>query len=106
MGVSWLDLAGFEADDLLGTLADRGEKAGMEVLIISGDQDSFQLVNSNITILQPVSRNGRTTIERYDPAAVYERFGVRPEQFVDLKAIMGDSQTIYRGQGNRDQSSD
>jgi DNA polymerase-1 len=91
MGVSWLDLAGFEADDLLGTLADRGEKAGMEVLIISGDQDSFQLVNSNITILQPVSRNGRTTIERYDPAAVYERFGVRPEQFVDLKAIMGDS---------------
>ena len=90
LGVTCLEMAGYEADDLLGTLADFGQKSGMDVLIISGDKDSFQLADHNVTILQPVSRNGKTETERCDPDAIIKRYQVRPNQFVDVKAIMGD----------------
>ena len=90
MGVSCIELPGFEADDLLGTLATAGSDAGMDVCIITGDKDSFQLADERVVILQPVTRNGKTETERYDLTAIRERYQVTPAQFIDLKAIMGD----------------
>jgi DNA polymerase I len=89
-GVRCVEYPGFEADDLIGTLAEAGKGSQMDVFIISGDKDSFQLASRGITILQPVTRGGRTETEKYDPAAIYSRYQVKPEQMVDLKAIMGD----------------
>lgn len=90
LGVNCMEMAGYEADDLLGTLAAIGRKADMTVWVVSGDKDSFQLADDGITILQPITRSGRTETERYDSAAILERFQVTPKQFIDLKAIMGD----------------
>ena len=90
MGVTCLEMSGYEADDLLGTLAATGKSAGLNVCIVSGDKDSFQLASEGVIILQPVSRSGKTETERYDSAAVLERYQVTPAQFIDLKAIMGD----------------
>jgi len=90
MGVSRVDLEGYEADDLIGTYARIGLENGYEVVILTGDKDSFQLIGDRITVVQPVTRNGRTENERYDREAVQSRYGISPEQFVDLKAIMGD----------------
>ncbi|NLC83686.1 MAG: hypothetical protein GX749_01220, partial [Ruminococcaceae bacterium] len=84
------DLEGFEADDLIGTYARLGAEQGYEVSILTGDKDSFQLVTDHVRIVQPVSRTGRTEIEYYDEIAVVERYGIKPEQFVDFKALMGD----------------
>ncbi len=90
MGVSRLEMPGYEADDLIGTLAHQGLQAGMQVTIVTGDKDSFQLAEPGVTILQPVTRSGKTETERYDAAAITDRYRIRPDQFVDLKAIMGD----------------
>ncbi len=90
MGISCLEMAGYEADDLLGTLAGLGRSSQMPVYIVTGDKDSFQLADAGVTILQPVTRAGKTENERYDEAAIRDRYQVSPAQFVDLKAIMGD----------------
>jgi len=90
MGISCLEMPGYEADDLLGTLSATGRDAGLDVCIVTGDKDSFQLADDRVIILQPVTRSGRTETERYDPAAIRERYQVTPAQFIDLKAIMGD----------------
>ena len=88
-GVACVELAGYEADDLIGTLAE--QHAGqMPVTVVSGDKDSFQLASSRVVILQPVTRGGKTETEIYDANAVRERYGIGPEQFIDLKALMGD----------------
>lgn len=90
MHIAWCDLKGYEADDLIGTYAAHGKREGYEVVILTGDKDSFQLIDENVTVVQPVTRGGRTEIERYDEAAVVARYGIKPSQFVDLKALMGD----------------
>ncbi len=90
MGIARLEKPGYEADDILGTLARLGSEAGYKVLIVSGDKDSFQLADQSVTIIQPVTRSGKSDTERYDPQSIRERFEIGPEQFVDLKAIMGD----------------
>ncbi len=90
MGIRRLEKAGFEADDILGTLARLGQNAGHEVHIVSGDKDVFQLVDDHITVIWPVTRQGQSELEIYDRDAVYRRYQLRPEQFVDFKAIMGD----------------
>ena len=68
-GVACVELSGFEADDIIGTLAVVGSKQ-MPVSVITGDKDSFQLASDRVTILQPVTRTGKTDIERYDPEAI------------------------------------
>ena len=79
--------AGYEADDVIGTLAKRGEKEGYQVFIITGDKDAFQLVNDRIKILQPHKEN-----LVYDAEKVRERFsGLGPEKIVDILALMGDA---------------
>lgn len=83
---------GYEADDVLGTLAEKiceeNKRQNFEVLIATGDLDTLQLVNDNVKVY--TSRKGLTDVTIYDRAAVKERYGITPEQFVDFKAIKGD----------------
>ncbi|HCP15707.1 MAG TPA: DNA polymerase I [Peptococcaceae bacterium] len=89
MGVPQLEKAGFEADDLIGTLARQGSEAGMQVLIITGDRDSFQLINPQTSVLY--TKRGITEIERYDEAHLKEVYDLEPWQMIELKGLMGDT---------------
>lgn len=80
----------FEADDILATLSVRGTEEGYRVLVVSGDRDSIQLVNDDVTLLYP-NTQGVSQLKRYDPAAVEERYGIRPEQYPDVAALVGES---------------
>ncbi len=77
---------GFEADDLLGTLAVQGAKAGVQVVVVTGDKDAFQLINDQVSVY----RNTKEGHEIFDEALLRERWNVRPNQVVDLMALMGD----------------
>lgn len=87
--VKHVQLAGYEADDIIATLARQGREAGMRVLICTGDRDAYQLVNSDVTVLYP--RKGVSDLARMDPAAVLEKYGVGPERYRDLAALVGES---------------
>jgi len=89
MNVTVLEKDGFEADDILATLARRGHEAGYRVLVCSGDRDAIQLVNDEVTLLYP-SVQGVSQLKHYDPAAVVERYGVPPEQYPDVAALVGE----------------
>lgn len=90
MGITVLDKEDFEADDILATLAARGEAAGWRVLVVSGDRDTIQLVNEKTTLLYPNSQ-GVSQLKRYDPAAVLERYGIEPHQYPDVAALVGET---------------
>ena len=83
------ELAGFEADDVIGTLAKEAEKQGHDVVIVSGDLDGLQLVNDHIKVL--TTRKGITDTVLYGPPEVEERYGLRPDQLIDFKALKGDA---------------
>lgn len=91
MGIVTVEAPGFEADDLLGTLARKAEGQGMEVTLLSGDRDLLQLASEHILIRIPKTSKGQTTVENYHGAEVLEKMGVTPEHITDLKALMGDS---------------
>ncbi|MDD2374453.1 MAG: DNA polymerase I [Eubacteriales bacterium] len=91
LGITRCELAGYEADDIIGTLAEKSAVQGLDVVIISGDKDSFQLVSDKITVFQPVTRGGKTDTQIVDPNYVLEKYHVTPDQLIDIKAIMGDS---------------
>ena len=91
MGVKIVEQAGLEADDLLGTISKRCESQGMDVAIISGDRDLLQLATEKIKIRIPKTKQGKTEVEDYFAADVKERYEVTPKEFIDLKALMGDS---------------
>ena len=80
----------YEADDVLATLATQGAEAGFKVLVVSGDRDTIQLVNDNVTLLYPSSQ-GVSQLKRYDVEAVMERYGIRPEQYPDVAALVGET---------------
>ncbi|GAA1159654.1 DNA polymerase I [Kribbella jejuensis] len=82
------EIDGWEADDIIATLATQADEQGFEVLISSGDRDSFQLVNENITVLYP--KRGVSEIARMDPAAIEEKYGVGPRLYPDLAALVGE----------------
>ncbi len=90
MNVARIELAGYEADDLLGTLSKQYEKEGFEVYILSGDKDSFQLVSDRVTVVMPEGRQAGGTAKLYDVEAVFERYQVTPRELIEVKAIMGD----------------
>src|ERR1035437_9231674 len=90
MKVARIELAGYEADDLIGTLARKGESSGFSVYILSGDKDDFQLIDQNTVVLMPANKAGKTSTEIYDADALMERYGLTSEEFLTLKAIMGD----------------
>ncbi|MGW9632310.1 DNA polymerase I [Agromyces sp. NPDC055520] len=90
MGVRTLEKEDFEADDILATLAARGREEGYRVLLVSGDRDTIQLVNDDVTLLYP-NTQGVSQLKRYDTEAVVERYGIRPEQYPDVAALVGES---------------
>lgn len=91
MNISTIEMAGYEADDLLGTLAKKGEREGYAVTIISGDKDMLQLASKGITIRIPKTKRGQTEVETYTEQDVLNTLQVTPLQFIDVKALMGDS---------------
>ena len=91
MGINIMSLEGYEADDLLGTVARRSEAKGMDVTILSGDRDLLQLATDKVLIRLPKTVRGKTTIENYHTAEVLEKYQVTPPQIIELKALMGDS---------------
>lgn len=88
LGITALAEPGFEADDIIATLATQGDAAGYRVLVVTGDRDALQLVNSDITVLYPIK--GVSTLTRYTPDAVVEKYGLTPEQYPDFAALRGD----------------
>lgn len=88
-GIKTIKMPGYEADDILATLASMGEKAGYEVLLVSGDRDAFQLITDNVFVLYP--RKGVSDIPRMDAAAVQEKYFVSPGQYSDLAALVGET---------------
>ncbi|MFF4228402.1 DNA polymerase I [Streptomyces sp. NPDC001820] len=79
---------GFEADDVIATLATQAEAAGFEVLIVTGDRDSFQLVSDHVTVLYPTK--GVSELTRFTPEKVFEKYGLSPQQYPDFAALRGD----------------
>ena len=84
-----LAVVGYEADDIIATLATSAAAVGAEVSILTGDRDSFQLVNEQITVLYPMK--GVRDLHRFTPSAIFEKYGVRPDQYADYAAIRGDA---------------
>lgn len=91
MNIQIVEKEGYEADDLLGTIAKRSEAEGLLVSIVSGDRDILQIATNNIRIRIPKTKKGVTEIENYNTAEVIELYGVTPLEFIDVKALMGDS---------------
>lgn len=91
MGIQICEKAGLEADDILGTLAKKSEKAGIAVSLVSGDRDLLQIASERIKIRIPKTKGAKTEIEDYYAEDVQERYGVSPLQFIELKALMGDT---------------
>ena len=87
-GIKHFEVEGFEADDIIATLAKAAELKGFDTLICTGDRDSFQLVNDKTTVLYP--KKGVTEMSRMTPAAVVEKYGLTPEQYPDFAALRGD----------------
>ena len=91
MGVKIIEKEGYEADDIIGTIAKRSEKEGLVVSAVSGDRDLLQLATEHIKIRIPKTKRTGTEIEDYNAADVKERYQVTPLQFIDVKALMGDT---------------
>lgn len=89
MGISVVEKPGYEADDILGTLAKHSGEA--VCTIATGDRDSLQLVSDSVNVLLASTKMGKPVTERYTSAAVFEKYGVEPEKLIDIKALMGDS---------------
>lgn len=95
----WLTLAGYtciecetyEADDILGTLSALCEKRGDECVIATGDRDSLQLISDSTRVLLAATKMGKPEIINYDKAALYEKYGLTPDEMIELKSLMGDS---------------
>lgn len=91
MGIPIVTKEGYEADDVLGTLARKAEVKGMTVTIFSGDRDLLQLATDQVQIRIPKTKGGKTTIENYFAKDVLEAYQLQPKQIIDLKGLMGDS---------------
>ena len=91
MNIDIIEKQGYEGDDILGTLAKYGEKQGLDVVILSGDRDTFQLASDHITIRIPRTKGGKTETEDYNRSKVLEEYGLEPEQLIEVKALQGDT---------------
>ncbi|MGI6403752.1 MAG: DNA polymerase I [Oscillospiraceae bacterium] len=91
LGYVVVEQEGYEADDLLGTLSKACEQSGATCVIATGDRDSFQLVGPNTTVRLAYTKGGRPVAEMVDEAYIWEKYGLKPAQLIDLKALMGDS---------------
>ena len=91
MKIPVVTMEGYEADDILGTLAKRCQNEGFDVAVLSGDRDLLQLADEHIKIRLPKTIKGKTEIENYYPQDVFDKYKVTPTEFIDLKALMGDT---------------
>ena len=96
LGYKIISLEGYEADDILGTVAEMC-KDGNECYIATGDRDSFQLIRDNVTVLLPHTKMGTTITETYTPQRIIAEYGVTPTQMIDIKALQGDSSDCIPG---------
>ena len=91
LNIPILEKEGFEADDILGTVAALNTKNGIPTYILTGDRDSFQLISDTATVVLPTTKMGKTEYTYYTPELLYEKYAIRPNQVPDVKALMGDS---------------
>ena len=91
MNIKIIEKEGYEGDDILGTLSKKAEEAGIDVTILSGDRDTFQLTSDKVTVRIPRTKMGKTENEDYDRKRVIEEYGIEPEQLIEVKGLMGDS---------------
>ena len=91
MNITIIEKEGYEADDVLGTLARIGEQQGLEVTILSGDRDTFQLATDKVTIRIPRTKAGKTEVDNFDRNKVLEIYGVEPKQLIEVKGLQGDT---------------
>ncbi len=95
LGIPYFEMNGFEADDCIGTLSIQATKEKIETIIVTGDRDMLQLVNQHVKVCVPVK--GLSETKTYDEKMVADEFGVKPTQWVDVKALKGDSSDNYPG---------
>ncbi len=91
MNIDIVEKEGFEGDDILGTLSKYGEKQGLEVIILSGDRDTFQLATDKVKIYIPRTKGGKTETEIYDKNTILEEYGLEPKQLIEVKGLQGDT---------------
>ena len=91
MNITVVEQEGYEADDILGTIAKESAAKGIDVSIVSGDRDLLQLADEHIKIRIPKTKKGVTEVEDYYPSDVFNLYGVTPHEFIDVKALMGDT---------------
>ena len=91
MNIDIVEMEGYEADDVLGTLSRYGENKGLQVTILSGDRDTFQLATDNVTIRIPRTKAGKTETEEYNREKIIETYGLEPKQLIDVKGLQGDT---------------
>lgn len=91
MNIDIVEKEGYEGDDILGTLSRYAEKQGLDVTILSGDRDTFQLATNKVTIRIPRTKGGKTEVENFDRNKVIETYGIEPKQLIEVKGLQGDS---------------
>ncbi|MBO5143333.1 MAG: DNA polymerase I [Clostridia bacterium] len=91
MNIKIFEIEGYEADDILGTIASYGEENNMEVLLLTGDRDYLQLASDKVTVRIPTTKQGNTETTDYTPEIIKEKFGIEPKQFIQIKGLMGDT---------------
>ena len=91
MNIKVVELPGYEADDILGTLAVYAEKNNINTILLTGDRDSFQLASDKITIRIPRTKQGKTETEDFDKQKILETYGLLPKQLIEVKGLMGDA---------------
>ena len=97
MGIARYELAGYEADDLIGTLSRLGEERGDDVFILSGDHDDFQLISDKTSVILPQSGKGKPPRVLYNKELFVDEYGIDPDRFIYVKALMGDSSDNIKG---------
>ena len=91
MNIDIVEKAGYEGDDILGTLSRYGEKQGLDVTILSGDRDTFQLATDKVTIRIPRTKQGKTETEEYNRQRIKEEYGIEPKALIEVKGLQGDT---------------
>jgi len=93
--IEHFEIDGYEADDIIGTIATQSAAKNLQAIIVSGDRDMLQLVNQKVLVLAPIS--GITKMLLFDEDKIKEKYGLKPTQFIDYKALVGDSSDNYPG---------
>lgn len=91
MNVPIIELEGYEADDILGTISNTNEKNNVYTYILTGDRDSFQLISSLTAVVMPSNKPGKTEYTVFDPQKLKEKYGIEPYQVIEVKSLMGDA---------------